>query len=101
MARHIDLEVATNKEREAFLLDYWHIDSLSFVAEYHYDEVKQMGIIDNVYSKNGKRVLKYPIINNRPVRFKFPQKFSSSWCSFNCVIAPKSERQLIIHSLYL
>lgn len=93
MARHIDLEVATNKEREAFLLDYWHIDSLSFVAEYHYDEVKQMGIIDNVYSKNGKRVLKYPIINNRPVRFKFPQKFSSSWCSFNCVIAPKKIRE--------
>lgn len=94
MAKYIDLEVATNEEREAYLLDYWRIDSLSFVAEFHYDEAKQIGVIDNVYSKNGKKILKYPIINNRPVRFKIPKKLTCSWCSFNCVIAPEKIRDV-------
>ena len=94
MAKYIDLEAATNEEREAFLLDYWHIDSLSFIAEFHYDDVKQMGVIENVYSKNGNRILKYPIINNRPVRFRIPKKLTSSWCSFNCVIAPEKIRNV-------
>ena len=74
MEKNINLSTATDKEREAYLLDHWHIESLSFVAEFHYDEVKQIGIIDNVYSSNGKRILKYPIIKDRPVRFKISKK---------------------------
>lgn len=93
MEKNINLSTATDKEREAYLLDHWHIESLSFVAEFHYDEVKQIGIIDNVYSSNGKRILKYPIIKDRPVRFKISKKLTSSWCSFNCVIAPEKIRE--------
>lgn len=93
MAKNINLSTATDKEREAYLLDYWHIESLTFVAEFHYDEVKQIGIIDNVYSSNGKRIFKYPIIKDRPVRFKTSKKLTSSWCSFNCVIAPEKIRE--------
>ena len=52
MENNINLSTATDKEREAYLLDHWHIESLSFVAEFHYDEVKQIGIIDNVSSSS-------------------------------------------------
>lgn len=91
--KYINLNSATVKELTSYLLDFWQIDSLSFVAEYRYDEVNQVGVIDNVYSKDGQRILLYPIVQNRPVRFKIPKKLTSSWCSFNCVIAPNKVRE--------
>lgn len=92
MAKYINLNTATDKELEAYLLDDWDIESLSFIAKFHYDEVKKIGIIDNVYSSNGKRILKYPIIKDRPVRFKTSKKLTTSWCHFKCIIAPKKIR---------
>ena len=45
MAKYINLNTATDKELEAYLLDDWDIESLSFIAKFHYDEVKKIGII--------------------------------------------------------
>ena len=41
MVKQIDLDMATDEELVAILLNYWHIDSLSFAAEFHYNEANQ------------------------------------------------------------
>ena len=49
MAKYIDLNTATDEELVEYLLDYWHIDKLSFVSEFNYDDVRQIGTIENYY----------------------------------------------------
>ena len=91
MAKYIDLNTATDEELVEYLLDYWHIDKLSFVSEFNYDDVRQIGTIENIYSYNGRKITKYPIVKFRP-EFKVNKKLTSPWCKFDCALATKEER---------
>lgn len=91
MAKYIDINTATDEELVAYLMDYWHIDKLSFVSEFNYDSINQIGIIENIYSYNGRKITMYPIVKSRP-EFKVHKKLTSSWCRFDCALATKEER---------
>ena len=91
MAKYIDYNTATDEELIGYLLEWWNIDKLSFVAEFCYDDKSQVGTIQNIYSESGRRITMYPIVKVRP-KFKIPKKLTSQWCSFEASLATKEER---------